>query len=189
MDYVLHQKDIDLQPYFTFFVLSALSHINQFGTKGLELMKKWENGIDPETFTLKETWQDVTATGYRGDYSHAWGGSPLYFLSQEILGVRPAKPGFRVIEIAPFVSDQITWAKGCVPVNEKAVLDISWEKVNKSTYQFNIVIPQGFTGLLCHPVKFNASQLKVNDKLIGISDKSLELSEGSYFIEYKIHQE
>jgi len=189
MDYVLHQKDIDLQPYFTFFVLSALSHIQQFETKGLELMKKWENGIDTETFTLKENWQDVTETGYRGDYSHAWGGSPLYFLSREILGVRPGSPGFGVIEIEPFISDQINWAKGSVPVNEKTVMDISWQRVNMSTYQFNIVIPGGFTGLLRHPVKFKASQLKVNNKLVGISGKSLQLSEGSYFIEYKILQE
>ena len=34
---------------------------------------------------------------------HAWGSSPLYQFFATILGIRPAAPGFRRVEIAPFL--------------------------------------------------------------------------------------
>lgn len=182
MDYVLHQKDIDLQPYFTFFVLSALSHIQHFNTRVLELMKKWENGIDTETFTLKENWQDVTETGYRGDYSHAWGGSPLYFLSREVLGIKPGKPGYQLIEITPFVSKQVTWAKGEVPLSDSAVVNVNWQTVNDSSFVYQVNIPTGFAGQFNIPEEFTDGNLKMNGQPMNKGLKSLDLNEGSYEI-------
>jgi hypothetical protein len=186
MKYVLRQNEIDLQPYFTFFVLSAISHINTFNTDGLEVLKKWKKGIDTETFTLKENWQDVTETGYKGDYSHAWGGSPLYFLSREILGVRPGKPGYKVIEITPFVSDQINWARGKVPVNNNDAVEISWEN-HKNDYFLSITIPSGYCGFLRPCDELLTKQVVLNGKPLGIVIKNLELSEGNNVVGYKNH--
>ena len=108
MDYVVIQDKIELQPYFTYYVLSAINHVNKFSTVGLNLLDKWKNGIDLETYTLKENWQNETEFGYVGDYSHAWGGSPLFFMSSVILGIKPEEPGYKKIRFTPFVSDNLT---------------------------------------------------------------------------------
>ncbi len=105
MNYVVSQKEYQLQPYFMSYVLAAFHHVNEIDA-GLRQVGLWKNGIDSSTYTLKENWDDKTEDGYTGDFSHAWGGSPLLFLSQNILGVSPASPGFKKIKIVPYVGEK-----------------------------------------------------------------------------------
>jgi alpha-L-rhamnosidase len=144
INYILNQNEIELQPYFTYFVLSAIEHIGKFETYGLELIDKWKNGIDLETNTLKENWNDETEFGYKGDYSHAWGGSPLSFISKNILGITPSLPGYKKIRFKPYIGENISWAKGRVPLNNKQFVYTEFEKINKNEYVYKIDIPKDF---------------------------------------------
>jgi hypothetical protein len=185
LDYVVHQKTIDLQPYFMFFVLSAVEHAGQFNTLGLELMKKWENGIDRETNTLKENWQDKTETGYRGDYSHAWGGSPLYFMSKNILGVKPATPGYKNIEIVPFVSENISWAKGQIPLLQGDCIGISWTREHDLKYIYKLEIPENQKCFMEIPDDLRKSDFTLNSKIYPKATIKVQLTGGTYEIEFK----
>lgn len=162
LEYVVNQQAIDLQPYFMFFVLSAVDHAGQFPTLGLELLKKWENGINLETYTLKENWQDQTETGYGGDYSHAWGGSPLFYLSRNVLGIQPGKPGYREIEIHPFLNEKIQWAKGRVPLSLGNQLEISWKRASKLNYVYTLEIPDNAKAYMIIPKDMTERSFKVN---------------------------
>jgi len=184
MDYVVQQKEIDLQPYFTYFVLSALVHIEKFDQDGLTLINKWKNGLDMETYTLKENWQDQTEFGYSGDFSHAWGGSPLYFMSAEILGISPGKPGYQEIKFVPYISDRLIWAKGAVPLNDGDIVSIYWERSGESKYSYHIEIPQGHKAVLYHPDKFKSYHLSINHQTCANVEKQMTLVEGNYIIEY-----
>jgi hypothetical protein len=185
LNYVVDQKAIDLQPYFMFFVLSAVEHAGQFNTLGLELLKKWENGIDRETYTLKENWQDQTETGYGGDYSHAWGGSPLYFMSKNILGVKPAILGYKEIEIIPFVSENINWAKGRIPLVKGDNIGISWKKENNLKYFYKLDIPHEYKAFILIPKDFRKSGFKINNKSYPKGTNRIQLISGTYEIEFK----
>ncbi|MCB0748552.1 MAG: hypothetical protein KDC90_13915, partial [Ignavibacteriae bacterium] len=183
MNYVVTQEKIELQPYFTYYVLSAIEHISKFNTIGLSLLNKWKNGIDLETYTLKENWQNETEFGYVGDYSHAWGGSPLFFISSEILGIKPERPGYKVIRFTPFVNDKITWAKGIVPINGNNTVDVSWEKKEDVYFVYKIKIPESFSAILDTPKELQNYSLHIN----GIkqeNDKKINLEKGNYLIEY-----
>lgn len=184
MDYVIQQNEIDLQPYFMYFVLSALTKAGKFESDGLSLINKWKNGIDLETYTLKENWQDKTDFGYTGDYSHAWGGSPLYFMSSQILGITPEKPGYKVIRFDPYVSDCLHWAKGTVPLAEGNIISVCWERSGKTKYNYQIRIPANCTVALYHPDELSLWNLQINQIDFGKAQAPLELSGGDHIIEY-----
>ena len=163
LEYAVHQKTIDLQPYFMMFVLSAVEHTHQFNTIGLELLKKWDNGYNKETHTLKENWQDQTETGYGGDYSHAWGGSPAYFMSKIILGVSPGAAGYNEIDLTPFPNEGITWAKGKVPLMNGQYLDVQWIKSGRLEYKYTLRIPEGNKVFLKIPEKYSNTSFTLNN--------------------------
>jgi len=182
MDYVIAQKEIDLQPYFSYFVLSALAHIGRFDADGLAFINKWKNGIDLETYTLKENWQDKTEFGYGGDFSHAWGGSPLIFLSRQILGITPAMPGFTKIRLVPFVSQQLTWAKGTVPLGAGDAVSVNWERAGQSKYTYHIQAPRAV--MLEPPAALDGYELRINQTNYSKTARPIELSAGEYTIEF-----
>ncbi len=64
---------------------------------------------------------------------HAWGALALYELPAAVLGVRPAAPGFKEIEIKP-VAGYLDWAEGEV-FTPGGIVKVKWKKVDQ-----NIVI-------------------------------------------------
>ncbi|MCB9208924.1 MAG: hypothetical protein H6609_06040 [Ignavibacteriales bacterium] len=184
MDYVVIQDKIELQPYFTYYVLSAINHVNKFSTVGLNLLDKWKNGIDLETYTLKENWQNETEFGYVGDYSHAWGGSPLFFMSSVILGIKPEEPGYKKIRFTPFVSDNLTWAKGKIPIDSNNIVDVDWERQENNYFICRIKIPESFSVMLNTPKELQTYSLQING-VIQENNNNIYLDNGNYLIEYK----
>ena len=61
-----------------------------------------------------------------GDWSHAWGGTPLVQLSRRVLGLEPIEPGWRRARLKPFPLD-LQWARGVVPTPHGDV-PIAWER-------------------------------------------------------------
>jgi len=185
LNYIVNQKTIDLQPYFMFYVLSAVDHAGQFSTLGLELLKKWENGFNAETFTLKENWQDRTETGYGGDFSHAWGGSPLFFISKNILGIKPAIPGNKETEIHPFISENIYWAKGRVPLMQGNSVGVSWKRENKLKYIYEIDIPDNYKAFIVIPLDLAKRSFQINSRNYPKGTNRVQIVSGIYEIEFE----
>ena len=57
---------------------------------------------------------------------HGWGALALYELPAAVLGVRPGKPGFEEIMVAP-QTENLDWAEGTVPT-PKGDVSVSWHK-------------------------------------------------------------
>jgi hypothetical protein len=180
MDYVITQKEYQLQPYFMSYVLGAEKELRKFDT-GLELINRWHNGIDTSTFTLKENWQDKTDLGYAGDLSHAWGGSPLRYLSQNVLGISPGVPGFTNIAIHPYIGEKLSWAKGSVPVGEKGVVKVSWKK-KAGGYYFEYTIPLNKTATFYIPEEYSKYNLIVDNKRYKTDSGTFTLAAGKHTI-------
>jgi hypothetical protein len=96
---------LNVQPYFMHFVFAAEAHAGVFDRWVVEQMHRWE--INPETQTFREMFNG-------GDYSHAWGGTPLIQMSAHILGVQPASSGYATLLLAPHPSG-LAFANGTVP--------------------------------------------------------------------------
>ena len=123
--------DLNCQPYFMHFLLSALAHCGLFDSVGPSQMRRWK--IVPETQTFREMWG-------RGDLSHGWGGTPLYQMGSQILGVRPLAPGFIRLAIRPLLCD-LKWAEGKVPTPHGDVA-LKWA-LTANGMRLDVVIPAG----------------------------------------------
>ena len=71
---------------------------------------------------------------------HAWGALALYELPTVILGVRPAKPGYRKVEIKPH-TEYISKAEGEV-ITPAGMIRVSWKK-EQDKINMKISVPEG----------------------------------------------
>jgi len=129
MNYVVNQDAIEIQPYFMYFVLAATHHAGLVNQWGQPLLEKWQKGYDKETFTLRENWSDTTEFGYKGDYSHAWGGAPLSFLSSVVLGISPSKSPEADFQFQPLPVAWLQWARGTLQ-SPKGTLSTNWKRTD-----------------------------------------------------------
>ena len=98
------------------------------------IRKRWDELIRAGDTTWRETWQ-LTEISSR---SHAWGGSPTYDLSTEILGVLPTSSGFSTFRVAPQPVD-LTWAEGVVPTPQGDI-EVAWRQED-ATFKLQLSVP------------------------------------------------
>ena len=138
---VLAEKPLNTQPWFMHWVFQAVDRAGLFDKYGTAQMRRWQ--IVPETQSFREMWKS-------GDLSHGWCSTPLVQMSQRILGVEPASPGFKTMTIRPHVCD-LTWAKGKVPTPHGDV-EVSW-KWASDKLMIDVIIPDGTEAEVILPAK------------------------------------
>ncbi len=90
----------EVQPYFMHFWLDAV-YLNGLRDKyTLKLLDGWKNAMKISKKGLPEGFYPPEPT-YKFDYSHAWGGTPLYALPKAILGLEVLECGFKKIKLNP----------------------------------------------------------------------------------------
>jgi len=108
------------QPYFMHFVFEALERAGCYNALAPGLLARWYSLVRENPTSLKEMWD-------RGDYSHAWSGTPLVQCGRRILGVRPTVAGCREMEIRPHPCG-LGFARGAVPT-PRGLVGVSWRTV------------------------------------------------------------
>ena len=90
----------EVQPYFMHFWLDAV-YLNGLREKyTLPLLNGWRKAMKISKKGLPEGFYPPEPT-YQFDYSHAWGGTPLYALPKAILGLEILECGFKKIKLTP----------------------------------------------------------------------------------------
>lgn len=90
----------EVQPYFMHFWLDAVYQNGLRDKYTLPLLNGWRKAMKISKKGLPEGFYPPEPT-YQFDYSHAWGGTPLYALPKAILGLEILEPGFKKIRINP----------------------------------------------------------------------------------------
>lgn len=86
-------------PFFMFFILDALYRMKRYDLAEKVMRRDWgilaEMGFTtcPEIFPAKDKPTRSIA--------HGWSASPAYFITREILGIKPLKPGFKKFTVDP----------------------------------------------------------------------------------------
>ena len=156
------------QPYFMHFVLSALGHAGLFDRLGAEQMRRWK--IVPDTQSFYEMWTS-------GDLSHGWGGSPLYQMGSQILGVTPLAPAFNRLAIRPTLCD-LKWARGTVPTPH-GDLGVSWT-LTATGMELNVKLPAGAAAEVTLPTaRFANPRVTLKGRELP-ADRVANLSAGSH---------
>ena len=89
---------------------------------------------------------------WHGDNSlcHAWSASPVYHLSQQILGVESVEPGWKRVRIAP-LPGKLDFARGVIP-SPAGPIRVEWEKVEEDQLAVRVDLPEGMTGEFVSPL-------------------------------------
>jgi hypothetical protein len=166
---VLAQTPLNTQPWFMHWVFQAIDHADLFDKHGTAQMRRWR--IVPETQSFHEMWND-------GDLSHGWCSTPLVQMSERVLGVRPAAPGFKTVEIRPSLCD-LSWAKGRVPTPQGDVA-VSWALGNDKL-TLKLTVPAGAEGDVTLPTsRFEQPSVTMNNRKIGAA---VHVASGTYNFE------
>ncbi len=107
-------------PYFSFYQLGALFHAGRHEQALGYIRDRWGRMLDWGATTWWETWQPGAS------FCHGWSGGPTYNLGAEVLGVKPLKPAFAEVSVAP------NWvglghASGVVPT-PKGEVRVGWTR-------------------------------------------------------------
>jgi alpha-L-rhamnosidase len=135
-------------PYFTYYVLEALSADGE-NTRALEGLRTcwggmvrlgatstWEYFLPQWAKTLKPLHEppeinDPKIAQFEVSLCHPWSSGGAAWISQHILGITPTAPGFRTCEIKPYFAG-LAWAKGSVPT-PRGPVSVQWRRVNGKT--------------------------------------------------------
>ncbi len=161
----LLQGDLNTQPYYMHFVLNAIDHAGLFNEVGASQMRRWK--IVPDTQSFREMWDS-------GDYSHAWGCTPLFQMSSHVLGITPTSPGFKTISIRPEPCD-LTWAQGAMPT-PKGKVEVAWRR-SSTEFRVRAKIPPCSSAELEMPSLGAATELTVDGVRVSTS-KAARISSG-----------
>ncbi|MFC5407500.1 alpha-L-rhamnosidase C-terminal domain-containing protein [Cohnella soli] len=108
-----------------------------------------DTGLYERSFPLWDTWRRLAElnlttwvedpVSQRSD-CHGWGATPLYEFPAEILGVKPAEPGFKRIKVQPRLG-HLAWAEGKVATAQGTVY-VKWELDGEDRFRLRVQGPR-----------------------------------------------
>jgi hypothetical protein len=122
-------------PFFYVYILQALAKAGLRDEAVSLIRDKWGAMLDRGATTFWELWEPT------GSLCHAWSASPLYHLSQQVLGATPTAAGWRKVRVAPTLG-KLEYARGVVP-SPHGLLRIEWEKGGEDQLAVRLDIPDG----------------------------------------------
>jgi hypothetical protein len=116
-----------MTPYYNYYISSAMAETGHRREALAWIRKYWGGMVDEGATSFWEgyypSWpkrnfhaslQADDGTGYYVSLAHGWSSGPTAWLMEEILGIQPTGPGFRMVTIRPDLAG-LEWAKGAEP--------------------------------------------------------------------------
>ncbi len=127
--------------YGRYYLFRALSKAGQYA-KAYDLFDWWRMMSRTDLTTWpEEPW-------LARSFCHAWSCAPLYEYLAEILGIKPAAPGFSQVVIEPKPLG-FSWARGGIPT-VNGDISVKWNIVDNN-FNLEVVVPYGIHGTIILP--------------------------------------
>ena len=184
-----------ITPYYGSYLLETLARIGG-GYEALTWMKQfWGGMIDNGATSFWEAWDPAWAgddphakleaddkVGYNASLAHGWSSGPAAFLLEDILGIKPAEPGYARVQITPRLAS-LQWMKGAMATPFGAV------KVEVSDTRILTVLPNGMRGGVLLPmgtwtmngVSLDPTRSSTNVTLLGNGELQVTLQQGGTY--------
>lgn len=87
--------------------------------------------------------------GFRNieSHSHAWNAYPARLMQEYLLGIRQSAPGFRQVEIRPYIPEALSCAQGSITTC-RGPIRVAWQK-RDAAIQMTVEIPADVTAHIC----------------------------------------
>jgi hypothetical protein len=145
---------LSYSPFNQYFLLQAMTRMKRFDEALITVHDIWGGQIEYGGTMFFETyapsWNQCVPrngavpncqAGYTS-LAHPWGAGVTAWLSREVLGIRPAAPGFAKVDIMPRLGRALTWVSGTLPTPHGPV-SLHFDKRSGS---FEVTLPEGVTG-------------------------------------------
>jgi hypothetical protein len=129
--------------FFHTYVLEALAQLGMQKYAVTIIRRLWGQMIDQGATAF---WEGFDGTASR---CHAWSASPLFHLSEQLLGVQRMSPGWKQVRIAP-VPCGLEFARGVVPT-PFGLIKVEWESVGDDQLAVRVDLPEGIEGEFIAP--------------------------------------
>ena len=128
-------------PFFEFFLLEVLATEGRTEEFLDVIRRDWGFMVEQGASTFWEMWSNKAGRLTRS-HCHGWSAAPTFFLSSEILGVRPTSPGFATCTVAPKLG-RLKFLRGTVPTPHGPIA-VSAERRGRRVYT-SVTLPAGVT--------------------------------------------
>ncbi|HUY39131.1 MAG TPA: alpha-L-rhamnosidase C-terminal domain-containing protein [Candidatus Binataceae bacterium] len=134
------------QPFFSHLVHDAIARAGRRDLLAARCLKWWPQ-IERGNNAFEEYWNARPGTGSR---CHAWSATPTFDLTTHVLGVRPSKPGYAQVEIAPLFG-ALRHLEGAVPT-PRGMIEIELDRERGG----EVTLPDGVDAI----VRFDDAALR-----------------------------
>ena len=162
-------------PFFMFFLLEALEREGRFAELIDTIRGYWGKQIEAGATTFWEMYHPEQERMTRS-HCHGWSAAPTFFLTQNVLGIRPLEPGYAKVRIAPQPAD-LTWAQGRVPT-PRGIVECQWTRSNTG-FTLEAKLPPGAPARIELPVTGELSIEKGEAKRIAAPRGAIRLETSS----------
>ena len=125
-------------PFFMYFALGALFENGYSELALASIAREWGDMLDAGVTTCTESFNSKTEWKTRS-VAHAWSASPAIYMMTDVLGVKPAKPGFAEFTVDPCEST-LECAKGSVPTPHGEIY-VEWRRRADGTLDIDVKAP------------------------------------------------
>ncbi len=149
----------------------------------------WGYMISKGYKTMWEGFQDIES------HSHAWNAYPARILSEYLVGIKAAAPGFKEIEVKPYIPSGLQFAEGKVPSIHGEIYT-RWDIIG-STFQLKLGIPDDCVARVTLPKlpgwvpgnKSKSVKVTLNGNVIWDKDEEsgmFEIDAGNHVLQLKL---
>ncbi|KAJ5919313.1 hypothetical protein N7466_010256 [Penicillium verhagenii] len=159
-----------VDPYYMSFLLEGLAITNRTDLAQELLDNTWAPMVNRDCNYTGGYWEYISTDGkYPGldlftGLSHFWGSYPTVFLTEYVLGVRAATPGYSEYLFAPLPKFKTEWVHGRVPTPSGLVY-AAWGYNKRGKMMMDITAPSGIRGTIIPPFSGTYSDKVINTKL------------------------
>ena len=153
-------------PFFGFFLCEQMARDGRVEEMLRLFRERWGFMLEKGATTFWETFPGWEKDRWTRSWCHGWSSAPTYFLTTEVLGVKPAEPGFSLVEISPNPCG-LKWAKGRVPT-PYGEIEVEWHRTSGEGLDLSLTLPRGAKARLSLPVPERIKQLVVNGKPVAL---------------------
>ncbi len=147
-------------PFFGFFLCEQMARDGRHEEMLRMFRERWGFMLEKGATTFWETFPGWTKGRWTRSWCHGWSAAPTYFLTTEILGVKPAEPGFVTVDISPHPCG-LKWARGRVPT-PRGDIEVEWRLPEGGGFELTVDLPQGTKGRVSLPIFGEARALFIN---------------------------
>lgn len=121
--------------------LGATTFWEDFDIAWLENAARIDELTPPDKVDVHGTYGGYCYQGYRHSLCHGWASGPTAWLSEFVLGITPAEPGFGKVKIKPNLGD-LQWAEGSYPTPH-GIIHVRHELLPSGEVQSTYNVPEG----------------------------------------------